>query len=499
MGFGGSHIENPLDATMPSNRSLCWAHLKEGERALSDAQACVMLKPLNGQRHITGKVQRGIYWRDLIKLSLRTAKLWTKIMEMTSTIVPTGMLTLLNNLCCHPVIFSREAVEARIKAMKVNEDNDSTTTKANTTKAASNGNLRCLSFTLNFSTFAFLKLMSIILYNLFLFIYFFGVNLAAGLDVGKEMGIATTVASIKNPKGKAHSKTVELFVAAAVGNLRRLKKLAREVDKNGKGIAKTLATTKDSVGQTVLHAAAAEGMTDICKYLVDDLKLDIHLKTTNGATPLLRACMDGHLSTVAYLLRKGADPNTTNDKGLTPLHYVAQIVFVERSTPRAEPGLYFHHVPTPLSAAVAASSLRCVELLIESKLKVNQMFEEMKSKGEEAFRKKDYSSAIFWYTKAINEDPSNAIVLSNRSLCWARMKEGKRALSDAMACITLKPDWPKAYYRAGAAYTILEKFDQAADVFLEGLKLAPENEDLRNALQEAVEARFKSMKANEEK
>ncbi|KAF9587543.1 hypothetical protein IFM89_004001, partial [Coptis chinensis] len=125
---------------------------------------------------------------------------------------------------------------------------------------------------------------------------------------------------------KAHSKTVELFVAAAVGNLRRLKKLAREVDKNGKGIAKTLATTKDCVGQTVLHAAAAEGMTDICKYL--DLSCYIHFYSfvfVTGATPLLRACMDGHLSTVAYLLGKGADPNTRNDKGLTPLHYVAQI------------------------------------------------------------------------------------------------------------------------------------------------------------------------------
>ncbi|KAF9612599.1 hypothetical protein IFM89_002195 [Coptis chinensis] len=39
---------------------------------------------------------------------------------------------------------------------------------------------------------------------------------------------------------------------------------------------------------------------------------------------------------------------------------------------------------------------------------------------------------------------------SNRSLCYALLK-GEVALADANACINMKPEWPRGYYRAGAA------------------------------------------------
>ncbi|KAL6976808.1 hypothetical protein U1Q18_025593 [Sarracenia purpurea var. burkii] len=41
--------------------------------------------------------------------------------------------------------------------------------------------------------------------------------------------------------------------------------------------------------------------------------------------------------------------------------------------------------------------------------------------------------AIYWYTRVINAVPSDATVLSNRSMCWARLNEGNIALSDAQA------------------------------------------------------------------
>ncbi|KAF9605984.1 hypothetical protein IFM89_021310, partial [Coptis chinensis] len=110
---------------------------------------------------------------------------------------------------------------------------------------------------------------------------------------------------------------------------------------------------------------------------------------------------------------------------------------------------------------------------------------EAKSKGEDAFRKNDYFAATFWYTKALFKDPLNATLLSNRSLCYARQKNGNRALEDAMECVMLKPDWPKAHYRAGVAWSILEKFDAAALEFAAALQLDPGNQDLRNAFQEA--------------
>ncbi|MCL7039401.1 hypothetical protein MKW94_015409, partial [Papaver nudicaule] len=57
---------------------------------------------------------------------------------------------------------------------------------------------------------------------------------------------------------------------------------------------------------------------------------------------------------------------------------------------------------------------------------------------------------------AVQIDPQDVSIHSNRSMCWARMKEGNDALRDARSCILLRPDWPKAYYRAGVAYNVLK-------------------------------------------
>uniref|UniRef100_A0A7C8YXQ7 Uncharacterized protein n=2 Tax=Opuntia streptacantha TaxID=393608 RepID=A0A7C8YXQ7_OPUST len=81
--------------------------------------------------------------------------------------------------------------------------------------------------------------------------------------------------------------------------------------------------------------------------------------------------------------------------------------------------------------------------------------------------------------------PKDAAVISNRSLCWARLNEGSNALKDAVACIILSPDWPKAYYRAGVAWRILKDYERAAEAFEMGLMMYPGNKDLQNAKRDA--------------
>ncbi|MED6129065.1 hypothetical protein PIB30_104144, partial [Stylosanthes scabra] len=113
---------------------------------------------------------------------------------------------------------------------------------------------------------------------------------------------------------------------------------------------------------------------------------------------------------------------------------------------------------------------------------------EAKARGDEAFKRQDYNMAIDSYTQAIDLDPSDGTLLSNRSLCWIKLGQAEHALADAKACRILRPDWPKACYREGAALRILQKFDEAANAFYEGVKLDPENKELVNAFREAVEA-----------
>ncbi|XP_074579682.1 uncharacterized protein LOC141836158 [Curcuma longa] len=433
-------------------------------------------------------------------------------------------------------------------------------------------------------------------------------------------------------------QTVQNFLnAARTGNLDLFKKLAKALDE-GNGAAATAADVKDANNRTALHFAAREGRTEVCQYLLEELKLDVDVKDDDGETPLIHASRQGQYITAKYLLEQGADPSASSDLGATALHHAAGIGNLElmkivlskgvdiesqsdagtpliwaagHAQPDAVKFLLEHHAKanaetddniTPLLSAVAAESLPCLELLLEagadpnvsaggatplhiaadngnrqiincliksggnpnlcdedglkpieiaalrgnrdaievllpltspipkiSNWSIDGVIEfmqsdansqqtrkkeidstegaslqkpdivevtpeakkrslEAKSRGDDAFRKKDYLMAVDAYTQAIDLDPNEATLLSNRSLCWIRLGQGEQALADAKACRALKPDWPKACYREGAALRLLQRFDEAASVFYEGVKLDPENKELVEAFREAVEA-----------
>ena len=59
--------------------------------------------------------------------------------------------------------------------------------------------------------------------------------------------------------------------------------MAKQLD-DGKGIAQTVADVKDANKRGALHFAAREGKTDMCKYLVEELKLDVNAKDDDGTS-----------------------------------------------------------------------------------------------------------------------------------------------------------------------------------------------------------------------
>ena len=50
----------------------------------------------------------------------------------------------------------------------------------------------------------------------------------------------------------------------------------------GKGLAETIADIKDANKRGALHFAAREGQTEVCKYLLEELKLDVDTKDEDG-------------------------------------------------------------------------------------------------------------------------------------------------------------------------------------------------------------------------
>ncbi|XBJ25856.1 hypothetical protein VPH35_003411 [Triticum aestivum] len=295
-----------------------------------------------------------------------------------------------------------------------------------------------------------------------------------------------------------------------------------------------LTPARSIVGGPMLNRifqAAGQTKSNICM-------ADIFYKT-----PLFLAVVCYRAGIAKYLLDHGANPNIFNSNGLSPLHQATVSDFC--GTPlhcAATKGhddimkiLLDHnaYVMTPLIAAIDAASRNCMVLLIEAGADrmgaltyamenihseelvstdfVNYIMEDVpanrfvpdedepeskrkvkaegfKKLADCSFKQEDYLSAAKSYTVAIRFDPNNATLYSNRSLCRLRMGEGDKALLDANKCRKLRPDWPKACYRQGAALMLLKDYKGAREHFSDGLKLDPANTEMEDALRKAHDA-----------
>ena len=113
------------------------------------------------------------------------------------------------------------------------------------------------------------------------------------------------------------------------------------------------------------------------------------------------------------------------------------------------------------------------------------------AKGNAAFSAGDYTEAITFFSQAIELDPSNHVLFSNRSASHASLKDYEAALKDANQCVSLNPSWGKGYSRQGAAYFGLEEWQSAIEAYEVGLTHDPSSELLKNSLADAKAAAAK--------
>ncbi|CAH1184063.1 unnamed protein product [Phyllotreta striolata] len=117
------------------------------------------------------------------------------------------------------------------------------------------------------------------------------------------------------------------------------------------------------------------------------------------------------------------------------------------------------------------------------------LFLEKVRQSNAACQSGDFPTAVALYTDALQLDPTNHILYSNRSA--AKLKQGlfAQALQDAVTARDLCPTWPKAYYRQGVALQCLGRHGDALAAFSQGLAQDPASQQLLSAL---VEASIKS-------
>jgi len=107
-----------------------------------------------------------------------------------------------------------------------------------------------------------------------------------------------------------------------------------------------------------------------------------------------------------------------------------------------------------------------------------------KEKGNALVKEKKYKEALDCYSKAIEIDPNNQILYSNRSLMHCNLGEFQEALEDADKAISIKPDYGKAYLRKGKALEGLNKIKEALDTYKLGLEKDKDNAQLKQAVDE---------------
>ncbi|KAI9721393.1 MAG: Hsp90 cochaperone [Chrysothrix sp. TS-e1954] len=122
------------------------------------------------------------------------------------------------------------------------------------------------------------------------------------------------------------------------------------------------------------------------------------------------------------------------------------------------------------------------------------MADAFKAAGNKAFAAKDFTEAVEQFSKAIEAEPSNHVLYSNRSGAYASLKDYTHALEDAEKTTELKPDWSKGWSRKGGALHGQGDLVEAMDAFEEALKLDASNAQAKSgkdSVQRAIDAEAK--------
>ncbi|KAH8054276.1 hypothetical protein JL722_9010 [Aureococcus anophagefferens] len=106
-----------------------------------------------------------------------------------------------------------------------------------------------------------------------------------------------------------------------------------------------------------------------------------------------------------------------------------------------------------------------------------------KDLGNGRLKKGDLAGAVGHYTRAIAQDPDDAVLWSNRSAALLALDRrpgdgptpsplAARAAADAFAAIAADPSWPKGYLRLGHAMAAMGSALEAMEAFLNGAQVA---------------------------
>jgi len=103
--------------------------------------------------------------------------------------------------------------------------------------------------------------------------------------------------------------------------------------------------------------------------------------------------------------------------------------------------------------------------------------EEEKEKGNDAFKKGDFASAVKFYTEAIKRNPDDAKLYSNRAACYTKLAAFDLGLKDCDKCLELDPKFIKGWLRKGKILQGMQDPSRAQTAYEKALEIDPNNSE----------------------
>ncbi len=114
-----------------------------------------------------------------------------------------------------------------------------------------------------------------------------------------------------------------------------------------------------------------------------------------------------------------------------------------------------------------------------SRVELAQAKEEKRVEGNALFAKKRFRDAAKFYGEAIDLDPYDHSLYSNRALCFLELGAFEKARLDAEECTKLRPDFLKGHLRLARALRLLGACDKALEACKAGLEVERNSKSLR--------------------
>lgn len=109
-----------------------------------------------------------------------------------------------------------------------------------------------------------------------------------------------------------------------------------------------------------------------------------------------------------------------------------------------------------------------------------------KNQGNDCFKTKQYKDAVEFYTKGLDMDCGvneiNVALYINRAACNLELKNYRRCIEDCKKALIIDENNVKACYRAGKAFFLVERYDEASQILQYGLTKDPENKPIKETL-----------------